>query len=374
MIDPTTHKIVTSINIFYVLTIFLLQFSFSGCKTKRGDESIEVKRNNEFVIESNTTVLNLKNFISSKESVSLTHAVELNNKFYCFFEENIQYSQDKKLFVSFSDDGRISGCISAPEGIQNSVYYDLFIRNDSIISKAYMGEYETYYFDIKTKRWKQIQIADDVIYENNDYRITFIDYGEWGFTTWFQDKKTHKEYELASKGLIVNKVNNAYYITDEYQILKIENPCNLRPCDLNYYYSVAKMENNFYERSNYKLDGAKIIYKDTTNSGWYWEEPGKFRVISSFINNKKLYHLCVDSNKTYIARLNRGNFIPVVELKNFKNIFFRPYYAFRYNNQPDKRQLLTFSSYDYKTYGLFLIKNNIIEIKHIRITNNNSIY
>lgn len=368
MVYSTSYSIRAFIYAFDLLTMFLLLFLSYGCETKKGDKSIEIKQINGFVVESDTITLNLRDFISSKENVSLIHAVELDNHFYCFFEEDFQYGQDKKLFVSFSKDGKIQDSIPAPEGIQNSVYFDLFIRNDSIITKAYMGEYETYYFDIKEKKWKQIQIADDVVYEDKDYRITFIDYGEWGYTTWFQNKKTQIEYELASNGLIINKVNNVYYITNEYQILKIENPCNLRPCDLDYYYNIAKAENKFYERQNYKLDGAKIIYKDTTNSGWYWEKPGEFRIISSFINSNRLYHICVDSNRTYIARLNRKDFIPVVELENFQYNFFRPYYAFRYNNQPEKRQLLTFSSYDFKTYGLFLIKNNLIEIKHIRIT------
>lgn len=65
------------------------------------------------------------------------------------------------------------------------------IRNDSIIAKSCTGKYETYFFNLKKESWQQIKEADDVLYEDDDYYITSIDYGEGGYTTWFKDKNQH---------------------------------------------------------------------------------------------------------------------------------------------------------------------------------------
>lgn len=55
--------------------------------------------------------------------------------------------------------------------------------------------------------------------------------------------KTNIQYELPSNGLIVNKTSKAFYITNQHQILKVENPKNLRPCSKEYYYENAKKTN-----------------------------------------------------------------------------------------------------------------------------------
>ena len=347
----------------YLIIPFIFLFFLSSCKNEN-----EYKDINGFLIHVDTISIDIKEFFQPASNVIMTHAVELDNKFFCFFNQNEAYNyyQNKRLFVIFTKDGKSVKCFAAPESIKENGYFDLFIRNDSIITKSYMGEYETYYFDPKNEKWQQIGEADDVLYEDDEYCINYIDYGEWGFTTWFRDKKTKKEYELASNCLIVNRANDAYYITDEYQILKVEDPHKLRSCLPNNYYENAKKRDKHYEGTNYKLDGAKIIYKDSTFSGRYWYMPGKFRIITSFVYNNKLLHLCADSERTYIAKLVRKDFIPLVVFENFKGDFEKQYYSFRYNNQPSKGQLMTLSTNKFNLSGLFKIKENKIDLYYIK--------
>ncbi len=345
------------------LVIFISIFIFS-CKNEN-----EYKNVNGFLIRVDTIYIDVKDFFEPASRIELTNAVELDDKFYCIFNqcEIYDYYEGNRLFVIFNKYGKKLKCFPVPAGIHNSVFCDLFIRNDSIIAKSCTGKYETYFFNLKKESWQQIKEADDVLYEDDDYYITSIDYGEWGYTTWFKDKKTNIQYELPSNGLIVNKTSKAFYITNQHQILKVENPKNLRPCSKEYYYENAKKRQTFYERKNYNLDGAKIIYQDTINPWYNYESPYNFMIITSFVHNDKLFHLCADSVKLFVGIQKKNSFMPIVKFENFNQNLYSWRNVNRFNNQPGKGQLLTFTNYSkYNSSGLFKIKENSFDLLFIK--------
>jgi len=283
--------------------LFLLVFPFF-CFAQR-------QNNPEFKITTDTVNIYLKDKVSPATKIGLSHAVKLNNKYYCFFNEYDYYSwlhsRRFQHFFIITKEGTIEHSIEFPKRL-GQAYSDFFIRNDSIIAKEYYN-HKTYYFDIDKLKWKQIEEADDVIYEDADFYVTYRYFGEFGCRTWFKDKKTNKEYDIYSEGHIINKIDNVYYITDKHQILMIENPLELNPCELQYYYKTVK-KNRSYCSSN-SLKGAKEIYKDSTYR-WWFDRP-KSHIITSFIHNNELFHLYNDDdNKTIsITKLENGNLITV---------------------------------------------------------------
>lgn len=303
--------------------------------------------------------LEVKELIKPATKVELTHAVKQKDIFYCFFNEvkKDNSRRDIKFFFTFSEKGDNLRKIEVPNEIQNTVYYDLFLRNDSIFAKTYMDS-KTFYFDRENKKWKKTQEVDDMIFEDDEFYFTYLNFGEWGSTTWIKDKQKEKEYELASSGEIVNRVDSAYYITSALRILKIDNPAKMKEPKSDYRYEVIKKKDHA-EGTN-SLQGTEIIFEDTTFSEWDWmsKEP-KLRIVTSLTHQNKLYHLCVDSTKTFIAVLENGQMKPIQQIDK-KLSFFDWHYSYRSKIQKDGTQLLKFKANN--KFGIMEINGQSINI------------
>ncbi len=308
--------------------------------------------------------LEVKELIKPATKVELTHAVKYKDYFYCFFNEvkKDHSRRDIKFFFIFSEKGDNLIKIEVPNEIQNTVYYDLFLRNDTIFAKTYMDS-KTFYFDRDKQKWRKTSEVDDMIYEDNRFYFTFLDFGEWGSTTWVIDKKTGKQYEIASSGKIINKVDSTYYITSPLRILKIDNLTDLKLTDKDYQYGTIRKKDHA-EGTN-SLQGAEIIFKDTSFTEWDWidKEP-KLRIVTSFVRENRLYHLCVDSTKTFIAELENGQIKPIQNIES-KLSFFDWYYSHRSKIQKDGSQLLKFKTNN--KLGLIEINGQKVNIYRINI-------
>jgi hypothetical protein len=308
--------------------------------------------------------LEVKELIKPATKVELTHAVKYKDIFYCFFNEvkKDNSRRDIKFFFIFSKKGENLRKIGVPNEIQNTVYFDLFLRNDSIFAKTYMDS-KTFYFDRDKQKWRKTSEVDDMIYEDDRFYFTYLDFGEWGSTTWVKDKQTGKEYELASSGEIINKVDSTYYITSALRIIKIDNPTNLKLTDKdNQYETIRKKDHADGTRS---LQGAEIVFNDTTFSEWDWidKEP-KLRIVTSFVRENKLYHFCVDSTKTFVAELENGKMKPIQNIES-KLSFFDWYYSYRSKIQKDGSQLLKYNRNN--KFGIIEINGQEINIYRITI-------
>lgn len=334
-----------------ILTIFtLFQFCFVFGQT--------------FNVTTKNIDLEVKELIKPATKVELTHSVKHKDIFYCFFNEvNKDNSrQDIKFFFIFTEKGDNLRKIEVPTEIQNTVYYDLFLRNDTIFTKTYIDS-ETFYFDRDKQKWRNTSEVDDMIYEDDRFHITYLDFGEWGSTTWVKDRQTNNEYELASSGEIVNRVDSIYYITSGLRILKIDNPTELKKSNSDYLYEVIRKQD--HSEGTNSLQGAEIVFKDITFSEWDWidKEP-KLRIATSFVRENKLYHICVDSTKTFIAELENGQMKPIQKIES-KLSFFDWYYSYRSKTQKDGSQLLKFKSNN--KFGIMEINQQDINIYRIAI-------
>jgi len=316
-----------------------------------------------FKVTVDTIFLNIKDIARPATRVDLTHAVKYKDKYYCFFKENGLYSFEieTRYFLIISNKGTILNNIEVPEEIKNTVYFDFFIRNDSILAKTYM-DHESFYFDLNKLGWTKIKEIDDRVYEDQNFTITFLDFGEWGQSTWFIDKQTQREYVLGTCGTTVNLLDSKYYLTNGAEIIEIENPLSLKLCDNEYYYQTVEKKTKFHEGSN-SFIGSKVIYKDTTFSPWSFKEP-KQVIITSFVTNNQLFQLYSDSISTFIGKIENEKLITLQNLGKKYSTFDR-YYSYRGNNLDNDSRFLKFRENN-NTFGFIEIQNNNIAIHYLK--------
>lgn len=339
--------------------VFALLIHCSGTSNKRQAE-VYPTHDSEFVISIDTLVIDLKPYVSSKFKVSPTHAIKYGEKYYCLFTD--QKDSYNKYFFVITMNCKIENSIKLPRDLTDCYYLDLFVLHDTIFCKPYMND-KSYFLDISKLSWKETAEPDDIIYEDAKFYVTYLDFGEWGSTTWFKDKSSGKEYELASSGDIVNKVDSCFYITGGIKVLKIDNPLKLKPCDSEYYYERVK-KNKFHNGTN-SLAGAEILYQDTTYSYWESKEP-KLYIATSFKIGNRLFYLCSDSTKTYIAKLENNEMIPIQNFGTRYSIYDW-HYSYRCKIQKDNFQLLKFDTKIKDTYGFIEIDRNKIKIRYLKL-------
>jgi len=334
----------------------------SGIKTNK-KESI-TGQGEEFTIYTKSIRINLKPYVSSGTKISLTHAIKYEAKYYCYFNEEWKAfaHSDVKHFFILSKDGKIEKSIELPDPLQNCSYFDLFILHDTIYTKPYMRE-KSYYLDLKTSHWIETKAVDDVIYEDKRFYVTYLDFGEWGSTTWFTDKLSGKEYELKSSGTIINRVESGYYITSNTKVLQIADPLKMKECPIDYYYETIKNKDFSYGSSS--ILGTKSIYNESTHSHSNFKEP-KIHIVTSFKANSQLYYLCVDNVKTYIAKLVNKKLFPIQNISG-KYSTFDWNYSYRCKIQNDGFQLLKFSSDKKNEYGFIELNGLKINIQYLKL-------
>jgi len=284
--------------------------------------------------------------------------IEFKDNYYCFVERDNPYSSNSfRDFYVLSLDGIIEFKTEVSEKMNTGYYNDLFIRNDSIILKDYY-DHITFCFDTNNLEWKEIKEVDDLIYEDENYIIYYLNFGEWGNTVWFKDKTTHKEFELAISFPEIHNIDSVYYLTNGRNVLKIEDPRNLKLCDTNYYYeNVEKLE---WSKGSNSFIGVEILFQDT--SSWY---DSKFHIATSFVNNDSLFCLCVDNSSTYVGYVDSLKMQLVKTVGTDLNIFRRTN-SYRGNQNQNKKQLLPFASNDRKRMGLIKIDKNNIQVINVK--------
>lgn len=315
----------------------------------------------DFNVTLDTLHINLKEFVKPATIVEFERVVKYKGNYYCFIEENSLYSfkKENKYFVILSNEGQILKNLSVPEEINSSVYFDFFVKNDSLIAKVY-GSHKSFNFDIKNFKWKSIPEVDDSVYEDENFDVTYLDFGEWGETTWFIDKKTKKEYSIKANGRNVTRFEGNYYLTGIAEILEIENPLKLRECTADKKYNVIKkrkIDTEFYEST-----GTKTIYSDSLYSEYNFKYDKA--VHTTFIADNQLYHLNSDSIGTYISKISDEKLIAIQNVG-------RGYYLFNYSNsyrgnsRDGNKKFLKFANVENQT-GYLEIENKAINMHYFK--------
>jgi hypothetical protein len=345
-----------------ILLLVFVSLLISCGNLSNNQAQVYATKDGEFIVGIDTLNIDLKLYVNP-EKVSLTHAVKFQETYYCFFTDKKEsYS---KYFFAISNKGTIEKEIKLPRDLTDCFYLDLFVLHDTIFSKPYMND-QSYYLDLKTLNWVETNEPDDVIYEDERYYVTYLDFGEWGSTTWFIDKISGKEYVLSSSSNIINRIDSIYYISGGIRVLKIDNPVNMDQCDKEYYYQLIKKKE--YSEGINSLNGTETIFEDTTYSQWDFKEP-KIHIITSFKVKNRLFYLCNDSLKTFVAKLENREMTPILSLER-KYSTFNWHFSYRCKIQNDNFQLLKFHNETNDTYGFIEFKENKINIRYLNFKNN----
>lgn len=261
------------------------------------------------LIAQNINLVIIRDTIDINVEGHLEQSQVVDDKYYSFFRKEAPYGGSSRKMYIISRDGTIEHIVdNLPKDFHN-YYSDFHIRNDSILTKMYYKD-ETYYFNKDKFEWTKLVISkDDLIYEDEDYYVTSLDFGEWGGTIWFKDKKTNIEYRIADVTPYVHKFEGSYFLTTSDNILRIDNPKQMEKClpEKEYKY-VLKHGGDHSEM--YFNKGFENYYKAQKPSYLQLEiNPCFTRVITSFTVHNRFMHLLNDNCKVYITEVQNGNMV-----------------------------------------------------------------
>lgn len=287
--------------------------------------------------------------------------LKYNDNFYCYFKtDNDKFSSGSNhQFYILGKDGQIKSQIDVPKKLQ-TFYYDLYIKNDTIFTTEYY-DHDTFYLDQTKNIWIKTKKGIDLYYDDKDYSVYSLDFGEWGGVTWFKDKHTSKQFEIGATTPIVNKLNDTYYLTSGQSVLKINDPKKLDLSQEPYDYKKAVLDENYHREGNFSINGAEIIY-EYKNDDYF--NP-KFSLATSFISNEKLYHLYKDSISTKIGEIQNNSLVPAYTFETE----IRPFnwnYDTRNPIQYNSFQTVQFNTDKDNVYGIIKIYHNDVNVTYFK--------
>lgn len=284
--------------------------------------------------------------------------IKYDNKYYCYFEIDSGLSIPGNLnFYILDKKGKTEAQIDVPQELQ-TFYFDLYVKNDTIFTTEYNNQ-ETYFLDETNKKWHKTKKGINLYYEDDNYSVYSLDFGEWGGTTWFKDKKTNQQFEIAATTPVINKFNDVYYLTGENSILKISDPRKLDLSEEPYEYEKAVLGEKYFREGSYSINGAEILFLKKDNE--YLRPQQKFWFGTSFVLNNKLYHLYKDSLSTQIGTLMDNKLIPVYTFKS-KIIPYTFDYDTRNRIQNNKYQSQQFFTENKNVYGIIEINGKGLNV------------
>lgn len=268
-------------------TILFIVLTLISCGTRH----FETRGKIEKTIKLSFGDINLKiDTFDISEDGNLRNVVIYHDKYYVMFETyRKNTTQDFKKMVVLDKSGNFIEKVSVPDDFKNIPYYDISVENDSLLVKETQFEEYTFYLDEKGGELKPIKKQKLKSYQDSDYNIYTMDHGEWGGTTYFQNKTNDSVYKVEFLPDAINRIDSTYYLTHSKSLpwghsslLKIINPKLLQQSNLNF----------IGRRIDEKLVGGEMIFSDE-----------KISIICSFVFKKKLLHIYSDDNSTYIGEI-----------------------------------------------------------------------
>ena len=186
-----------SVLILAVFTVFLAIECSSVERPEEGDR---------------TVMLDLQEELPPQTEVELVAAVEYHGRYYCLFDYNASFILKREsLFYAIDANTLEVTRLAAPTSGHH--YSDhLFVLHDTLfLDLRDSWEDHDYYFDTANNQWVECSEVEDIVYEDDDYRVYGIYHGEFGMVTWFRDRRSEHEYALMDLGA-VRRVGDTFYI------------------------------------------------------------------------------------------------------------------------------------------------------------------
>ncbi len=265
----------------------------------------------------------------------LSKVAWFRNSFYAMFETTRKNTTERfKKMIVFNKKGEFIENVFVPKEIQDMVYYDLIVNNDSLYVKETQFEKNNLVLGEYVADFELTRTKDFPIFKDANYNVYSICNGEFGGTIYFQNTQTKKSYEAASTcPIVVNKINNQYYVTNYLgrmigfaSVLKIQDPQDLENSMLNF---------NAHQGSRFNKGSETLI--DTSD----------FYIATSFVSDQKLLNLYSDNQGTYVGEIENKKMKPVYKF-DFK-------FSADFNQQLDNGQQILTCNFSDKTNGILII-------------------
>lgn len=360
------HHLLHDISIYCIVNLlnmkkyFLLSLVFTFISCCENNNNLTYTMGATYSINGFTIITDT--LTSTEENTIIVPELKYNDNYYC-----VSYSKDS-LGEYRSGDFYIINTIGNSEkiagvnGYMDFSYNDMHIRHDSIIIKSFYDAKENFYLDDKNKRCVPITTADDVIFEDGDFYVTALDFGEWGSAIWFRDKRTGIEYEAS--WIItpeVNKFKGAYYLVSPGEINIIENPKLLHNAGKDAYRSFLG-KNSVEKFSSRSHGGKQTGMKTIFSRSIAYEREDNFFIGPSFIHDNNLCYIVSDSAQTYVAKVEDNKLMPLAIIASTMN-------TGRYTNQYRNLYLnksIPFRARENKLHGLLEIKGDSIFVHYFK--------
>ena len=173
-----------------ILLTLLISILISACGKNRNEKTLAINRtdisneSSEFEITKDTFDFSING--------DLRKVTYFNNKYYCMFETNRENTtKSLKKMVVLDKNGSFVEDVFIPGGIQNMIYYDIRIENDSLFLQRAQFDEENFVLGKYVADFQPTETRAFKTYEDEQFNVYSTCRGEWGGTVFFQDKKTN---------------------------------------------------------------------------------------------------------------------------------------------------------------------------------------
>ena len=365
----------------------------------------------QFLVVEDTLRINASDFISPISDFEMKWAAKYHGFYFCIFEDQQVYDHWiwKNRLLVISEDGNEIKEVSLPKDFQRNNYGDLFVRHDTLYLSPYhlRNEQGGYYFDMVAWQWKPVEVVSNVIYEDDQYSVAYVDIGEWGEYTWFIDKtashikvlhntpevstdiwesstsvtvkpsypevKEHPHQYLMPGALsrIIKKDNVYYFIRGSKVDTLISLKGKAQLCEKGFTYEDAAANEsvflqNLYHSSGINVNPVSTLFQFTgrdSEDSWWPEKTYDTVFSDAFLTSGNIYYLINSKKKTHIAQLENGKLIEKFDLGHSYR-FFRWHDSFRGIN-PAPNQCFKQFKEDKNSFGVLEIQDTLIHVCHI---------
>lgn len=338
------------------IILLIIPFLILACTDAQNEKSISVINfDSGFSLYQDTIAVDVKG--------KMTHALKYHDKLYVLFRQQVlKYGGYGKRWLYVFSDGQLEKVLDCPNEMK-TIHLDFYVENDSIILKPYMDK-QSYQLDLKNNEWNKIDKTNDLIFEDDNFQIFSLDFGEWGGTTWFKDKNTGNEYAIESTTPLINKINKTYYLTNPFKVLAIPNPLELDKCTDDVLYENIEASNKYY---SWRPDpiGYNVVFEDTTFDFFnYTYSP---HIVSSYVLKNELLHIYKTDTATYIAKVKNDSIKTIQKIA--ENIsFYNSHDSYRCRNSNGNNELLKFNTEKEHVFGLVEMLDNKILVHYFMNT------
>ena len=263
-------------------------------------------------------------------------------------------------------------------------FQNIFVRHDSLILKvnAYHESDVSFYrfarerhdkeemkknlnftLNTHTGQWKPVKSANDLIYEDDQYRVCYWECGEWGDYMVFQERKNRKRHLFMAAGRLL-KLDGSYYVVSTYSINKIDNPRHGKVYRGKKYYKLGREDYTLPQKVlQLTPPESRII---TITKEYLLNDPRTY-ICTAFTHDDKLYCIVRSPEGMYIASYQDGALHKEMDLGfNYNTENWRGH-LLRVNNHPDNQAFFQCEDVTTDNPAILTVEGSNIHVWYLEI-------